>query len=214
MKVGRVFDRLKGPVLADPELTVGGDGPPARPGADPRPHPRPVRGGPDRPARPVSRRRAARVHPPRATTGGRRATFQFRLSLDGATTRNGFVPRLWASRKIGLLVDAIREQGADGRSSLARGQATHPRRGARAGRGDRPALDRVRHPDRVHRVPRPRGDRPVAGRRSSSRGRGPLPLPRDPDAERARLGESGHEQPGPQGVHRASTRSTSSSAPT
>ena len=33
------------------------------------------------------------------------------MSLDQATTRNGFVPRLWASRKIGLLVDAIREQG-------------------------------------------------------------------------------------------------------
>ncbi len=27
VKVGRVFDRLKGPVLADPELTIGGDGP-------------------------------------------------------------------------------------------------------------------------------------------------------------------------------------------
>ena len=37
--------------------------------------------------------------------------FHFRLPLDQATTRNGFVPRLWASRKIGLLVDAIREQG-------------------------------------------------------------------------------------------------------
>src|SRR5262249_20890065 len=41
-------------------------------------------------------------------------TFQFRLALDKATTRNGFVPRLWASRKIGLLVDAVRAQGADG----------------------------------------------------------------------------------------------------
>jgi Ca-activated chloride channel homolog len=37
--------------------------------------------------------------------------FQFRLPVDQATTRNGFVPRLWAGRKIGLLVDAIREQG-------------------------------------------------------------------------------------------------------
>jgi Ca-activated chloride channel family protein len=37
--------------------------------------------------------------------------FHFRLSLDQATTRNAFVPRLWAGRKIGLLVDAIREQG-------------------------------------------------------------------------------------------------------
>ncbi len=46
-----------------------------------------------------------------ATTEGRPACFKFRLPLDQATTRNGFVPRLWASRKIGLLVDAIREQG-------------------------------------------------------------------------------------------------------
>lgn len=37
--------------------------------------------------------------------------FKFRLSLDRSSTRNAFVPRLWASRKIGLLVDAIREQG-------------------------------------------------------------------------------------------------------
>jgi Ca-activated chloride channel family protein len=42
---------------------------------------------------------------------GKPREFRFRLSLDQATTRNGFVSRLWASRKIGLLVDAIREQG-------------------------------------------------------------------------------------------------------
>jgi Ca-activated chloride channel family protein len=40
--------------------------------------------------------------------------FKFQLPLDQASTRNGFVPRLWASRKIGLLVDAIREQGGGG----------------------------------------------------------------------------------------------------
>jgi Ca-activated chloride channel family protein len=40
--------------------------------------------------------------------------FHFQLGLDRATTRNAFVPRLWASRKIGLLIDAIREQGAGG----------------------------------------------------------------------------------------------------
>jgi hypothetical protein len=33
--------------------------------------------------------------------------------LDKATTRNSFVPRLWAQRKIGLLVDAIRASGVD-----------------------------------------------------------------------------------------------------
>lgn len=44
---------------------------------------------------------------------GRERTFRFTFDLDNATTRNGFVPRLWASRKIGALVDAIRQLGAD-----------------------------------------------------------------------------------------------------
>ncbi len=111
VKVADVFQRLRGPVLADPELTVGEtDG----------------------------RRRARELIPGRIPDvfdgdqivllgqyvgegplefilrGNYRGTpraFRFRLSIDQATTRNGFVPRLWASRKIGLLVDAIREQG-------------------------------------------------------------------------------------------------------
>ena len=44
---------------------------------------------------------------------GRERTFRFSFELDKATTRNAFVPRLWASRKIGVLVDAIRQLGAD-----------------------------------------------------------------------------------------------------
>ncbi|MDP2897433.1 MAG: VWA domain-containing protein [bacterium] len=44
---------------------------------------------------------------------GRERTFRFTFDLDNATTRNAFVPRLWASRKIGMLVDAIRQLGAD-----------------------------------------------------------------------------------------------------
>ncbi len=111
VKVGAVFERLRGPVLADPELSIG-EG--------------------------TTRRRARELIPSRlpdlfegdqivllgqysgeepiefTLRGNYRGTarvFQFRLSLDQATTRNGFVPRLWASRKIGLLVDAIRERG-------------------------------------------------------------------------------------------------------
>ncbi len=45
--------------------------------------------------------------------GGRERTFRFRFELSKATTRNAFVPRLWASRKIAVLTDAIRELGAD-----------------------------------------------------------------------------------------------------
>lgn len=39
---------------------------------------------------------------------GQERSYQFRFELDRASTRNAFVPRLWASRKIGMLEDAIR----------------------------------------------------------------------------------------------------------
>jgi len=45
---------------------------------------------------------------------GRERTFRFDFAMDRATARNAYVPRLWASRKIADLVDAIRELGADG----------------------------------------------------------------------------------------------------
>jgi Ca-activated chloride channel family protein len=44
---------------------------------------------------------------------GKARAFNFSFKLDSATTRNSFVPRLWASRKIAVLIDAIRELGAD-----------------------------------------------------------------------------------------------------
>ena len=40
-------------------------------------------------------------------------TFDFRFELNKATTRNAFVPRLWASRKIARLIDMVSEAGAD-----------------------------------------------------------------------------------------------------
>jgi Ca-activated chloride channel family protein len=39
-------------------------------------------------------------------------TFAFRFDLGKATTANGFVPRLWASRRIAELVDEVRQAGA------------------------------------------------------------------------------------------------------
>jgi Ca-activated chloride channel family protein len=44
---------------------------------------------------------------------GEAREFKFTFALDNATTRNGFVPRLWAGRKVADLVDAIRQAGAD-----------------------------------------------------------------------------------------------------
>jgi Ca-activated chloride channel family protein len=43
---------------------------------------------------------------------GKERTFQFRFELASATTRNSFVPRLWASRKIAYLIEEIRQAGA------------------------------------------------------------------------------------------------------
>ena len=44
---------------------------------------------------------------------GKKRAFQFRFDFDKADTRNGFVPRLWASRRIAQLIDTVRQMGAD-----------------------------------------------------------------------------------------------------
>ena len=43
---------------------------------------------------------------------GKRKSFRFAFDLDHATTRNAFVSRLWASRRIAFLIDEIRQAGA------------------------------------------------------------------------------------------------------
>jgi len=40
-------------------------------------------------------------------------TYRFTLPVKSASTRHAFVPRLWASRQIGFLVDELRQQGGD-----------------------------------------------------------------------------------------------------
>ncbi|MHC4661711.1 MAG: VWA domain-containing protein [Planctomycetota bacterium] len=49
---------------------------------------------------------------------GAQRSFEFSFSLDNATTRNAFVPRLWASRKIAVLIDAIRQMGGNGKPAV------------------------------------------------------------------------------------------------
>ncbi|MBL7040065.1 MAG: VWA domain-containing protein [Pirellulaceae bacterium] len=61
---------------------------------------------------------------------GKARTFQFNFKLNKATTKNSFVPRLWASRKIGMLIDEIRQAGADSGddpSVIAANAKTDPR---------------------------------------------------------------------------------------
>src|SRR6185369_3288875 len=50
---------------------------------------------------------------------GKQRRFKFKFTLDKATTENAFVPRLWASRQIASLTDAIRDLGADGAATTA-----------------------------------------------------------------------------------------------
>ncbi len=64
--------------------------------------------------------------------------FDIKFDLKNATTRNSFVPRLWASRKIAHLVEQISEAGADsaamnlGRGGIGPSRVTH---GTTAGGG-------------------------------------------------------------------------------
>ncbi|MGE3107784.1 MAG: VWA domain-containing protein [Phycisphaerales bacterium] len=59
---------------------------------------------------------------------GQERSYEFHFKLDGATTRNAFVPRLWATRKIAMLVDEIRQRGAEAPSaSTADPNTTDPR---------------------------------------------------------------------------------------
>lgn len=115
LKVARVFRRLRGPVLADPKLRVlDASGEPA-PGrvADLAPHSIPDLFDGDQL---VLLGRYSGEKPLRFLLSGNylgeERTFQFNFGLEGATTRNSFVPRLWASRKIAYLEDAIRDLGA------------------------------------------------------------------------------------------------------
>ncbi|MFV1964732.1 MAG: hypothetical protein ACC628_04875, partial [Pirellulaceae bacterium] len=119
LKVSGVFKRLAGPVLADPKISVvGEDGGPA-PGRvrDLIPDRLPdlfdgeqlVLLGQYVGEKPLSFRL-------RGNYLGSRRNFKFRFGLNKSTVRNSFVPRLWAQRKIGILVDAIRSSGADPRN--------------------------------------------------------------------------------------------------
>jgi len=116
VKVGKVFNSLVGPVLANPQLVVNS-----------------TRGGPV----PGRIRDLIPAKLPDMFEGdqlvllgqyigeepvtfnlsgnylGRERAFAFNFDFDNATTRNSFVPRLWANSKIAELIDAIRQLGAD-----------------------------------------------------------------------------------------------------
>jgi len=116
LKVAGVFKRLAGPVLADGVLKpVGPDGN-AAPGRVREMLPKAL---PDlfEGDQLVVLGQYVGEQPLLFTVGGnylgKQRLFRFSLPVDKATTKNSFVPRLWASRKIAVLIDAIRAAGAD-----------------------------------------------------------------------------------------------------
>ncbi len=115
VKIGKVFKQLTGPVLADPELEVlDKEGEPALGRTrDLLPQTLPDMFEGDRLVllgqyvgnKPIVFR----------ITGnylGKKRSFKFTFNFKKSNVKNGFVPRLWASRKIAELIDAIRQAGA------------------------------------------------------------------------------------------------------
>ena len=127
-KVTRVFRRLSGPILSDPRLRVvdaAGGASPGRvrdlsPGAPPDLF--------DGDQLVIAGRYVGTEPLGFDLSGnylGRQKSFRFSFDLDKATTRNGFVPRLWASRQIATLIDVIRQAGADSPLATDRARITN-----------------------------------------------------------------------------------------
>lgn len=116
VKVAQVFDRLYGPVFSSPSLTVVAED--GAPRTD-RVHDLAPALLPDLfEGEPLIVLGKYRGNGPLnlMLTGkflGEEKSFNFQFQLDSATTRNAFVPRLWASRRIAYLVDEIRRLQAD-----------------------------------------------------------------------------------------------------
>ena len=116
VKVGQVYKRLSGPILADPVLSV----------VDPAGNPLPARVTDVLPGTLPDIYKGEQVvllgkyigeDPLKFRLKGRDRSgerkFDFEFKFDKATTANAYVPRLWASNKIGVLAEAIRDFGAD-----------------------------------------------------------------------------------------------------
>ncbi|AQQ72140.1 marine proteobacterial sortase target protein [Limihaloglobus sulfuriphilus] len=116
VKIGRVFERLTGPVFTDVRLEIlEADGTPAigrtldiLPGriADVYEDEQIVLLGKYVGSRPLTFRLSGNYR-------GTHRSFDFAFSFDKADPGYSFVPRLWAGRKIAVLTESIRQAGAD-----------------------------------------------------------------------------------------------------
>ena len=115
-KIGKVFGQLTGPTLADPKLqVVKRNGEPAigrTRDIIPQKLPDLFEGdqivllGQYVGTKPITFKISGNYL-------GKKRQFKFNFKFNKANVRNGFVPRLWASRKIAELIDVVRQMGAD-----------------------------------------------------------------------------------------------------
>ncbi len=116
VKVGKVFKSLSGPILAEPEIEVlnknGGQAMGRVRDVLPAKLPDMFEGdklillGQYVGDEPIQFRIKGNYL-------GKEKTFKFTFEFDKADVKNGFVARLWASRKIAELIDVIRQMGAE-----------------------------------------------------------------------------------------------------
>ena len=116
VKISKVFNRLTGPILAEPELDVieedGGFAIGRTRDIIPNKLPDMFEGdqlillGQYVGKKPITFKISGNYL-------GRERSFKFTFNFDKENVKNGFVPRLWASRKIAELIDEVRQMGAD-----------------------------------------------------------------------------------------------------
>ena len=114
VKVGSVFRKLSGPVLAMPKLSPAGGNDAGRAVREIQPAALPdLYDGDQLVVLGQYTDAASRQLVLEGNFLGKQRTFEFSFEPAKATTRNGFVPRLWAGRKIATLIDQIRQSAAD-----------------------------------------------------------------------------------------------------
>lgn len=121
VKVGQAFRRLGGPILASPKLTApGGEGAGLKAIREILPGELPDLFDGDQLI--ILGQYTGEPAQKLVLSGnflGKERTFEFSFDPSKATTKNAFVPRLWASRKIAALIEQIRQETADGSSAAS-----------------------------------------------------------------------------------------------
>jgi Ca-activated chloride channel family protein len=113
-KISRIVRRMQGPVFSDVDVNFPGKGSAAALIRDGLPSPVPDLFEGDQL---VLLGRYTGNQPFSVGVGGRllgqNRTFEYSFDPAHGSARNGYVPRLWAGRKIAQLIDAVRQLGAD-----------------------------------------------------------------------------------------------------